>query len=945
MAYDIGTARGIIEMEYNGRGVEEAQQDLDNLTGSGESAQGSMSEMADVAGKAGLSIAGGLALAMNAAANFEQRMSAVGAVSGATGGEMDALREKALQLGQDTAFSASEAAAAMEELVKAGLTVEDVLNGAADATVNLAAAGEVDMATAATIASNAMNQFNIKAEDMAHVADLIAGAANASAIDVTDFGQSLSQVGAVAKVIGVSFDDTATAIALLGNAGIKGSDAGTALKTMLGNLQPATKKQALEMERLGLITKDGSNRFFDAAGNIKSLADVSGILNKRLGFNKNIVEEVNKAVAAGKDPNEAMAEAAERMGKAQQYAALETLFGSDAIRAAAIMAAEGKKGFNDVAAAMGKVKAADVAAKRLDNFKGSLEALMGSLETVAIQIGTPLINALRVVVDALAGLINLFNKIPGPVQEAISIFVALVGAGLLLFSAFVKLKALFAAGGAVMSLLTSPILLVIVAIAALVAAFVYFYKNNEKFREFVQKSIEVVKQFLADALERIIPVVQKAIPHIVAAGKAIAQWLGDAAEKVLPILQEIGTIIIEKVLPAVMEFINTALKALGEAWAEIQPKIMPALQAILSFGKTLASVLIPVIKFVIGILLTLVKAFLEHVVPVLYKVAGVFTSILVPIIGTAIGTILTVLTSLFNWLTNFINFIKSVFTGDWGAAWTAIKGMLQAGLSAMMAVLRLFWEGLKAGFRLLWAVVKGIFSAAWGAIKAIVKAQINAIIGIIKGIFGPIVNAVSNTFTNAKNKASQMMTAMYNSVKGKVDDVVNKVKEIKQKIIDFFNGAGEWLKDAGKKIVEGLIGGISSMKDKAVGAFKNITGGLGKLIPGSPVKEGPLKVLNKGHSGGEMVRMLIDGVERMTPALQAAMNRAVTGANPLAYATPAAGSLAAPRSVGSGGGSGRARLVDGELRLDPSGRAFISGVATDADDEHDDYADTLERMN
>lgn len=945
MAYDIGTARGIIEMEYNGRGVEDAQTDLENLQSSGSDAASSLNDAASSLGKMGGAIGGGLALAVNAAASFEQRMSAVAAVSGASADELDQLRKKALQLGKDTAFSAGESASAMEELVKAGLTVQEVLNGAADATVNLAAAGEVDMTTAATIASNAMNQFNIEAENMEHVVDLIAGAANASAIDVTDFGQSLAQVGAVAKVIGVSFDDTATAIALLGNAGIKGSDAGTSLKTMLGNLQPATKKQALEMERLGLVTKDGTNKFFTATGELKSLSKVSGLLNKNLGFNKNIVKEVNKEIAAGKSPREAMADAAEKMGKASQYAALETLFGSDAIRAAAIMASEGEKGFNDVAASMSKVKAADVAAKRLDNFRGSLEAMKGSLETVAIQIGTPLLGGMRKVVDAISSVIDMFIALPGPVQEAVGRFAAVLSGGLLLAAALLKMKAALIAFRAGAMTITGPILLIVVAIAAAVAAFVYFYKSNEKFREFVNKTVDVVKTFIKDALERLVPVIQRAIPHIVAAGKAVAQWLGDAVEKVLPILQEIGKIFVEKVLPAVMEFVDTALKALGEAWAEIEPKIMPALSAIMNFGKTLASVLIPVIGFLISTLIEMYKTWLSYVVPILLKVASVFTSILVPVIGTAIGTILTVLTSLFNWLTNFINFFKAVFTGDWGAAWEAIKGMLQAGVNAMMAIARLFWEALKAGFRLLWATLKGIFSAAWAAIKAIVKAHISAIIAIVKGIFGPIVSAVTNTFTNAKNKASQMMTAMYNAVKGKVEDVINKVKEIKQKIVDFFAGAGEWLKDAGKKIVEGLIGGISSMKDKAVGAFKNITGGLGKLIPGSPVKEGPLKVLNKGHSGGEMVRMLIDGIERMTPALQAAMDRAVTGVNPLGYATPATGTLAAASAVGSAGSSSRARLVDGELRLDPSGRAFISGVASDEDDSHDDYADTLGRMN
>ena len=944
MAYDIGTARGIIEMEYNGRGVEEAQSAVEGLEGAGTDAASSLNEAAKSLSKMGGAVGGALALAVNSAANFEQRMSAVAAVSGASSAELDALRNKALQLGKDTAFSAGESAQAMEELVKAGLTVEDVLNGAADATVNLAAAGEVDMVTAATIASNAMNQFNIGAEGMAHTVDLIAGAANASAIDVTDFGQSLAQVGAVAKVIGVSFDDTATAIALLGNAGIKGSDAGTALKTMLGNLQPATKKQAQEMERLGLITEDGTNKFFNAKGELKSLDKVSGILNNTLGFNKDIVEEVNRAVAAGASPQEAMADAAERMGKASQYAALETLFGSDAIRAAAIMASEGKKGFNDVAAAMGKVSAADVAAKRLDNFKGSLEALKGSMETLAIQIGTPLLGGLRVIVDAISSMIEKFIALPAPVQEAIAIFGAVLSVGLLLAAALVKAKAALIAFRAGAMAVTGPILLIVAAIAAAVAAFVYFYKNNEKFREFVNKAAAAVKAFISDAIEKLTPIIKAAIPHLINAGKAVANFLGDAFEKVLPILQDFGDIILNRVFPAVKQFAETALTALGEAWAQIQPKIMPALKAVLQFGKSLAGVLIPVIKFVVGVLIEMYKAWLTYVVPVLLKVAGIFTSILVPVIGTAIGIILTILTSLFTWLSNFLNFIKAIFTGQWGAAWTAIKNMMQAGLNIMINIARLFWEALKGGFRLLIAVLKGIFSAGWAALKAIVKAQIALIIGVVKGIFGPIVGAISGAFTAMKNKASTIMTGLYNTVKTKVEDVVNKVKEIKDKITGFFSGAAEWLVDSGKKIVQGLIDGM----DKMLGPLDEIGGkiakGIGKFIPGSPVKEGPLKVLNRGHSGQEIVKMLIGGIEDMAPALRSAMS-SVTDLNPTGYAMAGVGTVAAPRSATSGGDSGRARIVSGELALDPSGRAFITGVAADADDDHDDYADTLGRMN
>ena len=247
------------------------------------------------------------------AADFEKQLSAISAVSGSTASELEGIRAVALQLGKDTSFSASEAAAGMEEMVKAGVSLQDVMGGPGKAALDLAAAGGLSVAESATIASNAMNTFGKSGTDMAHIADVIAGAANASAIDVHDFGFSLSSVGAVAATIGVNFEDTAAAIAVLGQAGLKGSDASTSLKTMLLNLSPSSKTATAAFRELGIITADGSNKFFDAEGKAKSLAEISGILQESL---KGLTNE-------------------------QQINALQTMFGTDAVRAAAIMAKAG----------------------------------------------------------------------------------------------------------------------------------------------------------------------------------------------------------------------------------------------------------------------------------------------------------------------------------------------------------------------------------------------------------------------------------------------------------------------------------------------------------------------------------------------------------------------------------------------------------------------------
>lgn len=881
MAYDIGTARGVIEMEYNGRGIDQAQQDLTGLEKGGGNANAALAGTGKAATRAGLAIAAGLGAGVYAAANFEQRMSAINAVSGATGQELDALRQKALQLGKDTQFSASEAASAMEELVKAGLSVDDVLNGAADATVALAAAGEVDMPTAATIASNAMNQFNLAAEDMVKVADNIAGAANASAIDVTDFGQSMQQAGAVANLAGVSFEDTATAIALLGNAGIKGSDAGTSLKSMLSRLQPTTQATFNEMSRLGIITFDTnkalqvladngmknvaksdaktalqqlaarltdsevgsakaqkkfqelglqtgalSNAFYDAKGNTKSLSDISGILSKSL----------------------------EGMNKRQKQATLQMLFGSDAIRAAAILSNEGSKGFDKMATSMGKVSAADVAAKRMDNFKGSLEEMMGSLETLGITVGTVLLPALRQIVDALTEAFNWFLNLSDGQQKFIAGSLVAAAGILLIVGKLIQFflwtqriaRALAITKLAFASTWVAalgPIALVIAAIAAVVAIVILLWKKSDAFRAGVLAIWGAIKAAIA----------------------AVMSWLQ-------------GTFI-----PFWVNGWNTLVNGVKAAWGFIKSAIAAG------------------IGFVTGI------------------------------------------------ITAGINILK----GIWRAAWGTFGPVIKAVWNLIVAIVRLGWTIIKGLFLLYVGALKSIITAGWNVIKAVTSAVWNAITSVIravwnniKGVVMPAVNTIKaiivGTWTFIKGVTSAMWNALVGVIRSAVGDAVNAVSGLKDRILGFFAGAGSWLYNAGRDIIQGLVDGIASMIGAVTDKINSVTDSVAKFLPGSPVKEGPLKVLNRGHAGKEIIQMVIDGISDMSAPLAHTLDDVITV--PTGYAQPAPGSLPAPVRPAEGGAGKGLRLVDGELRLDRSGRAFIRGVAVEADDDEGDFDDLIGRM-
>ncbi|ODE05328.1 phage tail tape measure protein, partial [Listeria monocytogenes] len=168
----------------------------------------------------------------------------------------DALRELAIQQGADTKYSALEAAQAQEELLKAGLSVKDVINGGLSGALSLATAGELDLASAAEIAATVLNAFKDDNLSVADAANILAGAANASATGVEEMKLSLQQVSAVASGVGLSFDDTSTMLAVFAQNGLKGSDAGTSLKTMLQRLHPTTKAAWQQFDALGLSIVD-----------------------------------------------------------------------------------------------------------------------------------------------------------------------------------------------------------------------------------------------------------------------------------------------------------------------------------------------------------------------------------------------------------------------------------------------------------------------------------------------------------------------------------------------------------------------------------------------------------------------------------------------------------------------------------------------------------------
>ena len=350
----------------------------------------------------GVAAAAAVGYVVKSYADFDQAMSNVQAATHSSTAEMNQLRDAAIQAGADTAFSASEAAGAIEELAKAGVSTTDILNGGLNGSLDLAAAGSMGVADAAGIASVALTQFKLSGSDVGHVADLLAAGAGKAMGDVSDLGAALKQSGLVASQTGLSIEETTGALASFAAAGLLGSDAGTSFKTMLLNMTPQSKKAAQVMESLGISA-------YDAQGKFVGLAAYAGQLH----------ESLSKLTAE------------------DRQSALKQMFGQDAIRAASILYEQGAEG---VQSWIDKVNdagyAAETAQARMDNLNGDIEKLGGSFETLFIKSGSGANSFLRSIVQGAEQAVNAFSALPAPVQQ-----------GALGLAAFTSAAALAAGGG------------------------------------------------------------------------------------------------------------------------------------------------------------------------------------------------------------------------------------------------------------------------------------------------------------------------------------------------------------------------------------------------------------------------------------------------------------------------------------------------------------------
>lgn len=735
MAVDVGSATGYLDLDISGflANLRTAQSEADrasknmatkignNITGIGKSmtSVGSTLTKSVTVPLLGIGTAG-----LKVASDFDSAMSGVKAISGATGEEFDALRAKAIELGGSTAFSANEVAVAMTEMAKAGWDSQQILDGMSGVLDAAAASGE-NLGTVSTIVADAITGFGMAASESTKVADLLTQAANSGTIGINDLGESFKYVAPVAGAMGYNIEDVTTALAAMSKAGIKGSQAGTALRTMLTNMANPTDNMAAAMDILGVS-------LYDTEGNMYSLNEL--LSQMRTGFDELSLsnEEFAEGIA---DLNNQL-----KTGNINQsqYNSLaydlmnRTMSAEEALWAQNAAMLAGKEGMSGLLSIMTMTEeeyqnlsnemynsagiAEETAAVMRDNLAADVEELGGSLESLAITLAEHIIPHLRTFVQWLTELVGKFAALDpetqktilkfagiaaaiGPVILVIGKLVTAVGSVVTAFgkikAAIPAIKAGFVAIKAAIAGISAPVVAVVAVIATLVAAFKHLWDTNEEFRNNIISIWNEIKDTLSGFFDGIVE----------------------------------------------------RLNALGfdfENFGEVVKAIWDGL----------CSLLAPIFEGVFNQISVILGSALDALTGIFDVFIGIFTG---------------------NWDQAWQG-VKEIF----GAVWDLIKGTFESWAIAFKGIADTVLGWFGTTWDETWTNIKQFFVDIWNGITSFFSNVINSIKMAVSNFITTIINFFAQLPTNIAN----FITNAYNSMVTWVSNMVAKAREMGQNFLN-----------------------------------------------------------------------------------------------------------------------------------------------------------------
>lgn len=623
-------------------------------------------------------------ISVKTAADFQESMSKVSAISGATGDDLERLTDMAKQMGATTKFSASESAEAFQYMAMAGWKTEDMLSGISG-IMNLAAASGEDLAIVSDICTDSLTAFGMSAEESGRFADILASASSNANTNVSMLGESFKYVAPLCGSMGYSAEDASIALSLMANAGIKGSQSGTSLKTALTNMLSPTSSMASVMEEYGLSLTN-------ADGSMKSLQDVMIMLREKMGS----------------------------LDEATQGAAASTLFGKEALAGMLSIINASDEDFEKLTTAIYNCdgSAQTMAETMQNNLNGKLTQLKSALEGVAISFGEVLIPMLMKVVESITNVVQKFANLDERTRKLILIIGAIatsIGPLLLVIGKLITtgskiagwgkgvataMKGVMAGTkgiGTVMTTVFGPggvILLVIAGIAALVAGFMYLWNTNEDFKNFFINTWNAIVEFMTPILEYLKTVI-------------VQCWV-DITTMLQPYIDEIKTFIVEAwnfILTTIVPILNNIWSAIVTAWQYIWDTLQPILSQLKETISAAWDFILTIISIALDKISTIVSLGFEIV-------KGIFTAV-----TSAIK---------FIW-DNFGDLIVSKIKN----VWDTVAGVVSGASKVLQGIFQTLTGLLTGNWSKCWEGISNIVSGVWQGITSFIKGGINAIISSI----------------------------------------------------------------------------------------------------------------------------------------------------------------------------------------------------------------------
>ncbi|WP_198013968.1 phage tail tape measure protein [Desulforegula conservatrix] len=800
---------------------------VDNITGPlrkvknelGETGQaalslsGRMSKLAEkmlpLAVAAGI-LLGSLVPCVSAAADLESAISGVGAITNASASEMAALKQSALDLGASTVFSAGEVAAAEKSLGMAGFTVKENI-AALPGVLDLAAASQMDLGRTAGIASSVLRSFHLEASRSGEVADILTSTFTSSNTTLESLSSTMANAAPVAAAAGASIADVAAMAGQLGNVGIDASVAGTGIKIMFQRLQAPAGQAADTLQKLGLKTKD-------AAGNMLPIYNILSSLEAKT----------------------------KTMGTADRAEVFKKIFGEEAISSVTALMSVGVNKVKTYAQTLAQPgKAASVASKNLDNFKGAVEMLSGAWDGLKITIGDIFLPVLRILVEWLGKVVDVLNSLASSSVGKTLIFIAGVAATAgAAFVSFHAVSALLAAAlpwitsaltslGAVIAGLSWPVLILIAAVAALTLA----WKSNFG--------------GMADKISSWWTKVTLVFSGVQAVFASLKNGTGEIRGQLAKDIQANGLVGVVTTVSKVIYRIQEAFGGFVSAFKSVTSGLMDSL---LPVWTEISSALAPVIDLI----------------------KEVVSSVMGGMSGTNVS--------------------------GWKLFGQVVGVIAGSGLQLLVEVLKVLIIPLKMVFQIVGALADGFRwlgkaigeSAGWiyvtvAAIPGVVSGFVDSVVGYFTSLSDRVMNALMNLapvqwIKSAIEMGGSLMDAGKNLLTTFIDGALltltTSIETIKATIQNLFSGLN--LFESGAKLISTFTEGIRSALSVPAQLVESGLQKIRNLLPFSDAKEGPLSTLTL--SGARMMETLGTGVRQAAPDLQA------TVASSLALKMPEPGS-------------------------------------------------------